>query len=130
MDTNSEKIELRLPFKAEYVSVARLTASGIASRIGFDIEAIEDIKVAIAEVCNKLVVSKNGKSDYYTIVFNISHDSLTIVFECNDDALRCIFGKEENGLGISIIKALMDDVNLCTDNGSFLSMTRCLEGDN
>ena len=48
MDTNSEKIELRLPFKAEYVSVARLTASGIASRIGFDIEAIEDIKVAIA----------------------------------------------------------------------------------
>ena len=40
MNSVCDKIELTLPFKAEYVSVARLVASGVCNRIGFDIETI------------------------------------------------------------------------------------------
>ncbi|NMA66934.1 MAG: anti-sigma regulatory factor, partial [Clostridiaceae bacterium] len=38
MITEADCIEVTLPFKAEYVSVVRLTVSGIANRMGFDIE--------------------------------------------------------------------------------------------
>lgn len=80
MESSTECIELVLPFKAEYVSVARLTVSGIANRIGFDIEAIEDIKVAVSEVCSKLVQVGSKSAVQYKIIFNITKSSLNIVY--------------------------------------------------
>ncbi len=123
----TDVIELTLPFKAEYVSIARLTASGIANRIGFDIEAIEDIKVAVAEVCNKLVNTGSKLAESFKIIFGVSADSVQITFDCRDKSLRCIFGEEENELGLSIITALMDDVELCKDD-YILSISKALEG--
>ena len=48
-------IELKLPFKAEFVSVARLTASGVASRAGFNSEDVEDIKEDIDQALRSAV---------------------------------------------------------------------------
>ena len=122
-----DSIELLLPFKAEYVSVARLTASGIASRIGFDIETIEDIKVAIAEVCNKLIKTGSSTAESYRLIFKIYESSLVTVFDCEDKSLKCIFKNEEDELGLSIINALMDSAELCTDDNYLLSITKVLE---
>lgn len=124
----SDSIKLILPFKAEYVSVARLTASGVANRIGFDIETIEDIKVAVSEVCSKLVLLGSEIADCYRIIFTIEDDRLDIIFDCEDKSLKCIFNDDNDELGVSIIKALMDSVDLCTDNGYILSMSKVLEG--
>ncbi len=127
MSTTIDIVELTLPFKAEYVSSARLVASGIASRIGFDIETIEDIKVAVAEVCNKLVKTGSGLAESYKIIYEVSNDNMNIVFDCEDKSLRCIFSGDENEFGLSIINALMDGVELCTDN-YILSISKGLEG--
>jgi len=124
----NETIELVLPFKAEYVSVARLTASGIANRIGFDIETIEDIKVAVAEVCNKLVQTASKCALQYKIIFNISSNALNITFSCNDPELNGIFSDDEGELGVSIITALMDDVCFCNEGEYILSMSKVIEG--
>lgn len=130
MSTEADNIELRLPFKAEYVSIARLTVSGIASRIGFDIETIEDIKVAVAEVCNKFVSIGSKAVDSYDIIFKISDSKLDILFGCQDKSLSCIFDSEKDELGISIIEALMDEVEFCADNNYLLSMSKSIEGNN
>lgn len=127
MESSIECIELILPFKAEYVSVARLTVSGIANRIGFDIDAIEDIKVAVSEVCNKLVQIGSKLASQYKIIFNITKSSLNIVYDCEDKSLKCIFDDEMNGLAIPIINALMDSVELCIDGSYILSMSRNVE---
>ena len=42
---------LTIPGKPDYISVARLTSSAIASKIGFSLEEIEDIKVSLSEAC-------------------------------------------------------------------------------
>ncbi|MCX8129169.1 MAG: anti-sigma regulatory factor [Clostridia bacterium] len=128
MNNNYDKIEISLPFKAEYVSIARLTSSGIANRLGFDIEVIEDIKVAIAEVCNKLVSAGSTEADFFTIAFYVYADKLKVVFNCEDKSLKCIFNSETDELGISIINALMDEVELCTSNAYLFSMSKALEG--
>ncbi len=124
MNTLNDSIELLLPFKAQYVSIARLTASGIAARVGFDIDTVEDIKVAVAEVCNKLVTRGSDSADNYRIVFHIDGDFLKIVFDSEDKTLKCIFNEEYGELGLSIMSALMDDVVFCTEDSYLLSMTK------
>ena len=126
--SNENKVELTLPFKAEYVSIARLTASGVSNRMGFDIETIEDIKVALAEVCNKLVAYGSSVCDSYKIIFNISEKELNIVFDSKDKTLDSLFREEHDELGISIIQALMDSLSLSDDSSYILSMSKSIEG--
>jgi len=128
MNAGIDRIELLLPFKAEYVSVARLTVSGIANRIGFDIEVIEDIKVSVSEVCSKLVRTGSKTEKDYRVVFDVFENKLDISFWCEDKSLKCIFKDEDDGLGVSIMTALMDDVELCTDSGHLLRMSKTLKG--
>lgn len=127
MSSDVSKIELILPFKAEYVSVARLAASGISSRIGFDIEAIEDIKVALSEVCNKLVTRGSMSADCYRIIFSVKQSGLDIAFDCEDKSLCSIFRREHDELGISIIEALMDSLEISADGSYILSMSKFIE---
>ena len=42
---NFDYIEMTIPAKAEYIGVIRWSLSGIASRMGFSYEDIEDLKV-------------------------------------------------------------------------------------
>ncbi|NTV88994.1 MAG: anti-sigma regulatory factor [Clostridiales bacterium] len=123
-----DRISLKLPFKPEYVSIARLAVSGIASRMGFDIETIEDIKVSISEVCNKLVETGSKVTPDYEVSFGIFKEELSITFNADDDSLGCIFRDSLDDLGISLITAFMDQVELCPDNDYILSMTKALEG--
>jgi serine/threonine-protein kinase RsbW len=124
----NDTIELVLPFKAEYVSIARLTASGIANRVGFDIETIEDIKVAVAEVCNKLVRTASKCALQYKIIFNISSNVLNITFSCKDPEIKYSFSNDEDELGVSIFTALMDNVCFCNESEYILSMSKAVEG--
>lgn len=121
---NVDVIELVMPFKADFVSVSRLTASGIASRAGFDIDSIEDIKVTVSEVCSKIVERGSMTAKQYKIIFCVSDEEIRIVFDCEDKSIKCIFDQSDDGLSISIIKALMDKVELCPNNDYILSMSK------
>lgn len=128
MNSSADTIELILPFKAEFVSVARLTTSGIASRIGFDIDTIEDIKVSVAEVCNRIIKTGGGSGGSYTIAFDIEVNRFTISFHSNVEGMNNIFRDEEDELGVAIINAFMDQVDFGPDNTFILSMTKSTEG--
>lgn len=123
----NDAVELILPFKAEYVSTARLVASSLANRIGFDIEVIEDIKVAISEVCSKIVNIGSKVTENYKIIFSIYGKEIKVTFCCEDTSLKCIFDAENDRLAIDIMNALMDNVELCTSNNYILSMSKVLE---
>jgi serine/threonine-protein kinase RsbW len=128
MNLSSDRIELILPFKAEFVSVARLTTSGIASRIGFDIDTIEDIKVSVAEVCNRIINAGADSGGNYTIAFEVADGRFVITFYSAESGLGNIFGDEEGELGVSIINAFMDQVDFCPNNTFILSMTKSTKG--
>ncbi len=53
--SSQRPVVLTFPPDARYVRVARLTTSGLASLCGFDLDAIEDLKVAVDEVCSTLI---------------------------------------------------------------------------
>ncbi len=50
-----EAVDLSVPTSPELVRLARVTASGLASRLGFTYEEVEDLRLAIDELCYALV---------------------------------------------------------------------------
>lgn len=115
-----DNVTLVLPAKSEYVSTARLTASSVANRIGFNIDEVEDIKVAVSEVCNMILSRVGDKISQYKISFEINSNKLEITFTGDGTELGCFDGKVENEYGLYIMKALMDSVELCNNNHSIV----------
>lgn len=123
---------------AEYMSVIRLTTSAVASKVGFDIEEIDDIKVSIGEACNNIIthgLEDDGGS--FNIEYSVYKEKLVISVKDNgsgfdtsdikqpkiDDNVAKI---DESGLGIFIIKSLMDEVVINSDkeHGTEIIMTK------
>lgn len=132
-------IKLSVPNKPEYVSIIRLTAAGIANRMGFDIEKIEDIKVAISEACtNAITHGICQEEENFNIDFSTDDEKLVISVYDNGKGFLSKHIKapdlqelKEGGLGIFIIKSLMDHVEILSNNGkgTVIKMTKYLGDD-
>jgi len=46
-----EEVELRVPASSRYLRLARLTVAGFAGDLAFDMHSIEDLRVAVDELC-------------------------------------------------------------------------------
>jgi serine/threonine-protein kinase RsbW len=55
-----EVVRLSVPGSLEYVRVVRLTAAAVAARVGFDIEEIEDLRVAVDELASVVIEAGSG----------------------------------------------------------------------
>lgn len=124
MSNISDNVMLVLPSKTEFVSTARLTASSVANRLGFNIDEVEDIKVAVSEVCNIILSRAGNQLVQFKISFEIYKDRLEITFTGENTELQCFEDTLDNEYGIYIMKALMDSVELCKDNHSIVMTKR------
>lgn len=58
----ADVIELSIPVRTDLVVLARLTAATLATRVGFDVEEIEDLRLAVEELCLSLMrAGDNGR---------------------------------------------------------------------
>jgi serine/threonine-protein kinase RsbW len=122
----TDTLKLMVPGKPEYVRTVRLAVSSLANKVGFDIEAIEDIKVAVSEACSNIVCHSTIDSDkFYHVTCEICEDRLEISIEDEGVGFDMEAYEEpslgqikEGGLGVFIIKALMDEVNVRSEIGS------------
>ena len=69
-------VELHIPADPQMSRVARLAASGFASLAGFDVDAIEDIKIAVSEVLLALI--EHGAHDNIVLRFSLEESSFTV----------------------------------------------------
>ncbi|MCX7773516.1 MAG: ATP-binding protein [Clostridia bacterium] len=121
----ADTVSVLIPLKAEYVSIARLTASGIANRIGFDIDTIEDIKVALSEVLSK-IIEKQLAEDRIVIDFLYLEDGITINFKLTNQNISDLFDNETDQFALAIISSLMDEVDLQKREHDMITMTKKL----
>jgi serine/threonine-protein kinase RsbW len=73
----SETVRLTIPAALEFVRIARLTASGVASRVGFDIDEIEDLRVAVDEL-SSILVDTGGGDGQLELAFTPTSDGIEI----------------------------------------------------
>ena len=53
----AEVVEVTIPPKPEFLTVARLTAATVAARQSFTYDEIEDLKIAVSEACTALLLA-------------------------------------------------------------------------
>ncbi|MBJ7358408.1 anti-sigma factor [Nocardioides sp.] len=70
-------VELRLPADSAYVSVLRTTSAGLAARLDFTLDDIEDLRMAVGEACALVLPSAAEGSDL-TCRFYLGTGELTI----------------------------------------------------
>lgn len=141
MEKNKEKIViLKIPPSPEFVGVVRLTLSGIASRMNFSYDEIEDLKIAVAEACNNAIQHAYANADSrnsvsITIKFTINQKYLEIDvidkgegFDVKKQDMRKTRPQEEGGMGIFLIKALVDEASFSSSNeGTQVKMIKYLK---
>jgi len=135
-----QKVVISLPATAEFVDIVRLNLYGIASKMGFSYEEIEDMKVAVSEACNNSVLyaykDTNGMME---VTFEIIGDALSITVRDEGESFdswgerSTLHDKNLNeaqigGLGFYLMQALMDDVSVMNEagRGTKVVMTRRL----
>ena len=136
-------IEMKVPAKAEYIGVVRLSISGIANRMGFSYEDIEDLKVAISEAITNAVTHAYHEKDEgeVTIGFGVYENRLEVMVAdhggsfnlkeikdgigpyTNDESVENL---REGGFGLFLINALMDKVQINNNFGVIVLMTKYL----
>lgn len=143
MKRSFDFIEMKIPSKPEFVGVVRLTLSGIASRMGYSYEDIEDLKIAASEAITNAVhhaYSENEDGEI-TIGFGMFEDHLQIMVSdsgksfdvdkmkedlgpyCSSTSIEAM---NEGGLGLYLIDTLMDDVKINNHAGVSVLMTKYL----
>lgn len=104
--TAAVSVDLSIPVQADLVVLARLTAATVAGRAGFGVEDIEDLRLAVEELCLSLVGSRDD-------------GRLHLTYECEGDSITvdCWYEAGEQGetksdaddLSLRILDALVDE---------------------
>ncbi|MFB4168136.1 anti-sigma B factor RsbW [Virgibacillus sp. JSM 102003] len=136
-------IEMKVPAKAEYVGVVRLSMSGIASRMGFNYEDIEDLKVAVSEAITNAVdhAYTDDDSGEVTVGYGVYENRLEVMVADHGGSFNLnqikggigpyknsepVENLREGGFGLFLIDALMDNVKINNNDGVIVLMTKYL----
>ncbi|MCW2944307.1 MAG: putative anti-sigma regulatory factor, serine/threonine protein kinase [Actinoallomurus sp.] len=70
-------VTVRLPADSAYLSVLRTATAGLAARLDFNLDEIEDLRIAIDEACAMLLAQAVPGTDL-TCEFELTGDAMSI----------------------------------------------------
>jgi serine/threonine-protein kinase RsbW len=112
-----EEVNVTFPADTEYLPAVRLLSSAVASKGGFDMDCIEDIKLCAAEAC-MLLLCQDCRYLSIDVRLHLEHDGIEIMAEGRGNCeKKPAEGKDAQGLGESILQALTDHLNIDEQNG-------------
>jgi serine/threonine-protein kinase RsbW len=129
-------VALTIPARPEYVVLCRLALTGIARTRAMSAELVADLKLALTEACSNSVrhAYDEGREGAVEIRYELTDDRLTV--EVTDEGSgfdpqvlqRAQEELDEGGLGIAIIRAVTDDLEIGVrpEGGSRLRFTKYL----
>jgi serine/threonine-protein kinase RsbW len=107
--TNPEEpfIELRIPPDPAYVRVARLAAGDMGGRVGFSVDELDDVRLAVDELCAVLI----GAGGHVLELRMQARDRTLIIEGCTAEAKSPTAPSE---LSEMLIRALVDSCVITT----------------
>jgi serine/threonine-protein kinase RsbW len=130
-------VSLVIPARPEYVALGRLALTGLLRTKAIEAELIADLKLALTEACSNSVrhAYRDGGHGVVEIRYELESDRLAVEVADEGDGfdparLRADESElDEGGLGIAIIRALTDELEVGprpTGRGSRLRFTKYL----
>ena len=111
-------VRLVVPAAPEYLRLVRLTAAGLASRLGFTFDEVEDLRIAVDELCFHLLgEADNGavadEDRTMDLVYSAGSDSITITGRTGLSGAI----PEPSELSEQILDALVDEHEVIGNDG-------------
>jgi serine/threonine-protein kinase RsbW len=113
-------VRLRIPAKAEYITLTRLALSGLSQCRPLSDETLGDLKLAVTEACSNSVrhAYRDGREGSVDVLYELYPDRLIVEVADEGDGFAIVRERveeetlTEGGLGIAIIRELADELEL------------------
>jgi len=102
-----DKVEISLPAKKEYARLLRLAVAGIASRMNFSFDGLEDLKIGMEEAY--LLAVNDPEQERFDISFDIYDDRLEVLVT-GLGSVETLEEELSQKFGFSILNSVMDKV--------------------
>jgi serine/threonine-protein kinase RsbW len=115
---NHPDVELRIPADSAFLAVLRTATAGLAARLDFTLDDIEDLRIAVDEACAMVLPQAREDSDL-TCTFDLQPARLTVAVtaECENPQ-----PPNRDGFAWVVLAALTTDVDARVD-GDRLTVT-------
>jgi hypothetical protein len=110
-----DEVRLAVPATPEFLRLARVTATGLASRLGFTFDEVEDLRLAIDELCYSLIGSK-GRNGTVELRYLVREQALEV--EGVGTFQQTVGQLTLSELSERILTALVDEHELSSGDGS------------
>lgn len=132
-----DHVTLELPAKPEYVALGRLALSGMLLQGAFSSDAVADLKLALTEACSNSIRHAYREGEGQIVLgFKVADGCLVLTvrdegagFDDSEES-SVVSGPDgsptEGGMGLSIIRAVVDDFVLeqVDAGGTLLTLTK------
>jgi serine/threonine-protein kinase RsbW len=115
----AERVELRLPPDSAYLAVLRTAAAGLAARLDFTLDEIEDLRIAVDEACALLLPRIAADGDL-TCVFTIEADTLAVEVSARTTDAE---PPRRDSFAWTVLSALAGEVDARTDGDGRVRIT-------
>lgn len=110
-------VELRLPAESVYAAVVRTTAAGLAARLDFTIDDIEDLRIAMSEATALVIPTADPGSDIFCrFTFGPGAGLLTVEIEAETTDEPTL---DPNGFAWQVLDTLAQDASARSGDGRF-----------
>jgi serine/threonine-protein kinase RsbW len=122
--TQGDVVELRLPADGAYLSVLRTATAGLAARLDFTLDEIEDLRIAVDEACALLLPDAEPGASM-TCVFALSGQTLSVTVTVPSRTGRV---PRRNTFAWTVLTALAGDVDTAIGDDGTVSVTLLKRG--
>ena len=130
MVSDKTKYQLKIPSKTDNLELIRAFVSRIAEKVGFNSDDVNKIELAVDEACANVIkhAYKSGQKEPIDLLVEIDYKKLSIIISdkgkgfniakiARTDMKEYLAEMRVGGLGIHLMKALMDEVEFDSKPG-------------
>lgn len=118
LPVGESEIEMNVPAGGEYLSVLRTAAAGLAARLNFTLDDIEDLRIAVDEACAMLLAQADSRSRL-DCRFRLSPDSVTFRASVRAESPTL---PAKDGFAWKVLTALASEVDVRVSDPDLLTI--------
>jgi len=112
-DGSGPEVRLVIPASARYLRLARLTVAGLAGDLGYPVDAIEDLRIAVDELCAAIIDRASGDTKL-ELVYREVDGGIVVEGAC---VATSAAPPELHGVARELLNMLADDYSIGAVDG-------------
>jgi serine/threonine-protein kinase RsbW len=108
------QVRLTIPARPRYLRLARLMAAGLASELGYSMDSIEDLRIAVDELCTATIDGADDLAEL-ELTYSEQHGALAIEGTCRAASLHT---PAIHRMARELLDMLAEEYSIAANDGS------------